>query len=159
MVARVDPMKDHATFLAAASRMSAARPDAAFLLAGLGTDKLAIPPDLAGKVHAMGERKDVEQILPALDLLMQSSAFGEGFPNAIGEAMACGVPAVATDVGDTAVLIAGIGSVVPPRDPGALASAALAILGRAPRFARATRRSRAQAHSRPLRPQAHGRTL
>jgi len=132
MVARVDPMKDYATFLAAASRISAARPDAAFLLAGAGTGGLTIPPDLAGKVHGLGERKDVEQILPALDLLMQSSAFGEGFPNAIGEAMACGVPAVATDVGDTAALIAGIGSVVPPRDPGVLASAALAILGRAP---------------------------
>lgn len=132
LVARVDPMKDHATFLAAAARISAARPDAAFLLVGLGTDKLAIPPALAGKVHALGERKDVEQILPALDLLLQSSAFGEGFPNAIGEAMACGVPAVATEVGDAAMLIAGTGSIVPPRDPGALASAALAILGRAP---------------------------
>ncbi|HXP12278.1 MAG TPA: glycosyltransferase [Stellaceae bacterium] len=131
LVARVDPMKDHATFLAAAARITKARPDAAFLLVGSGTDKLAIPPDLAGKVHALGERKDVEQILPALDLLLQSSAFGEGFPNAIGEAMACGVPAVATDVGDAAALIAGTGSIVPPRDPGALASAALAILGRA----------------------------
>jgi glycosyltransferase involved in cell wall biosynthesis len=130
MVARVEKMKDHATFLAAALRIKTARPDAHFLLIGQGTDKLAIPPGLAGSLHALGERKDVEQILPALDLLLLSSAFGEGFPNSVGEAMACGVPAVATSVGDAAMLIAGTGSAVPPRDPGALASAALSILGR-----------------------------
>jgi glycosyltransferase involved in cell wall biosynthesis len=130
MVARVEKMKDHATFLAAAIRIKTARPDAHFLLIGQGTDRLAVPPDLVGNLHALGERKDVEHILPALDLLLLSSAFGEGFPNSVGEAMACGVPVVATSVGDAAALIAGTGAVVPPRDPGLLASAALSILGR-----------------------------
>lgn len=130
MVARVDPMKDHATFLAAAERIGAARKDAAFVLVGAGTESLALPGTMAGRIQALGERNDLQDILPALDLLMLSSAFGEGFPNVLGEAMSCAVPAVATSVGDAPTIISGTGSVVPPRDPVALANAAIAFLAR-----------------------------
>ena len=128
MVARVDPMKDHATFLAAAEKISAARPDAKFLLVGAGTERLALPAGLSGRIHALGERDDVPEILPALDLLLLTSAFGEGFANAVGEAMACGVPVVATDIGDARTVIGDTGMVTPPRDAAALAGAVLELL-------------------------------
>jgi glycosyltransferase involved in cell wall biosynthesis len=130
MIARVDPMKDHPTFLAAAARVAATEADAAFLLAGRGTESLPVPSALAGRCHALGERRDLPEILPALDLAVLSSAFAEGFPNVIGEAMAAGVPCIATDVGDAAAIIGDTGAIVPPRDPAALADAILAWLAR-----------------------------
>jgi glycosyltransferase involved in cell wall biosynthesis len=68
-------------------------------------------------------------LLPAFDLFSLSSAFGEGFPNAVGEAMAAGVPCVATDVGDVRWVIGDTGQVVPPRSPALLASAWAEVLG------------------------------
>jgi len=129
MVARVDGMKDHATFLAAAGIVAARHAGLRALLIGKGTETIAVPPHLAGVVRALGERDDLDEVLPALDLMVLASN-GEGFPNAVGEAMACGVPCVASDVGDAATIIGDTGAVVPPRDPGALAAAVLALLAR-----------------------------
>lgn len=127
MVARVHPMKDHANFFAAAERIAAARPDVSFLLVGADTEHLAPPEALRGRIHALGERAAVADLLPALDLMLLSSRWGEGFPNVIGEAMACAVPCVATDVGESAAVIGETGLIVPPQDPAALAAAALRL--------------------------------
>lgn len=118
-VARVDTMKDHKTALAALDQV----PGAHALFIGSGTDALPAAP---GR-HLLGRRSDIPNILPAADIVLSSSAFGEGFSNAIAEGMACGLPAVATRVGDTARIVGRAGHVVPPRDPAALADAIQAI--------------------------------
>ena len=77
-----------------------------------------------------GEQEDMLSVYNALDILALSSAYGEGFSNAIGEAMACGIPCVATDVGDAAQLIGSLGEVVPPRDSKELKQGILTLLNR-----------------------------
>ena len=134
VVARFDPMKDYGTLFAAASEI-ARRRNAEFLL--VGSDVTGSNPalreftetsELRGRVHMLAYRKDVERIMAALDVLVLSSAYGEGFPNVLGEAMACGVVCVATDVGDAAAVIDDCGITVPPRDPMALADAVTSVL-------------------------------
>lgn len=113
--ARVDPMKDHEGFLAALDRL----PDVTALTVGLGTDRLPARANLIG----LGPRGDMAALYNAADLMVLSSAYGEGFSTVLGEAMACGLPAVVTDVGDSARIVGETGTVVPPRDPMALAQA------------------------------------
>ncbi|MBU6433845.1 MAG: glycosyltransferase [Nitrospirae bacterium] len=135
LVARVDPMKDHATFLAAAQEVARARHDVYFLLVGKDTQALA--PAVAAKgltdqVRLLGYRSDIECLLPGVDVACLSSAFGEGFPNVLGEAMACGIPCVSTDVGDARSIVADTGLVVPARDPASLAHAIIDLIDRGP---------------------------
>ncbi|HYG84893.1 MAG TPA: glycosyltransferase [Azospirillum sp.] len=128
--ARFDPMKDHLTFLAAATNLVEKEPNVGFVLIGRGlTDdnqwlRSRIAACGLGKhVHLLGERKGIDRLLPGLDIVTLSSAFGEGFPNVLGEAMACGVPCISTDVGDAAHIIGDTGLVVAVRDPTAMAVA------------------------------------
>lgn len=130
MAARFDPMKDHATFVAAAEIFLRSFPRVRFVLCGKGTGPAE--EGIAELVHAspaapsfllLGRRDDVPGILAALDVFTLTSSFGEGFPNVLGEAMACGVPCVATDVGDAREIVGETGFVVKPRDPEALAAA------------------------------------
>ncbi|MCF7969324.1 MAG: glycosyltransferase, partial [Methylococcaceae bacterium] len=66
-------------------------------------------------------RQDMPAVYNALDLAVSASLFGEGVSNMIGEAMACGIPCVTTDVGDSAWMVGETGVVVIPGQPEALA--------------------------------------
>jgi len=130
MVARYDRQKDHQTFVAAAARLHARMPNVHFVLCGNGVDQSnaelvgwVTAAGLSHRCHILGERNDVARVTAALDLATLSSAYGEGFPNVLGEAMACEVPCVATDVGDSAHVVGDTGRIVPARDSDALAGA------------------------------------
>ena len=130
MVARLDPMKDHAGFVAAAAAFAQRHPDAHFVCVGDGPPayrrelaNLANARGLGERLVWAGEASDLRAVYNAFDIATLPSAFGEGFPNAVGEAMACGVPVVATDVGDIRLMLGDSGEVVPPRRPDLLTEA------------------------------------
>jgi len=134
LVARIDPVKDHAGFIRAATLLAKRQARVAFLLCGDGTESLAGAIGDAGlsdRFRILGRRDDVPRVMNALDVATLCSAAGEAFPLVIGEAMACGVPCVVTDLGDCSLLVGDTGRVVPPRDPEALAAAweDLVVLG------------------------------
>lgn len=112
---RTDPQKDFATLLAAVGMVPSCR----VICAGRGTESLPDHPALI----RLGQRLDMPSIYRAADVLVSSSAYGEGFANVVAEAMASGVPVVATAVGDIHAIVGQHGFVVPPRDPRALAAA------------------------------------
>lgn len=129
LVGRLDPMKDHPTFLRAAALLARERPDVRFVCVGEGNEsyarqlhQLADDLQISAQVIWAGGRTDMPAVYNALDLLTSSSSFGEGFSNVIGEAMACGVPCVVTAVGDSALIVGEAGIKVPPGDPAALAA-------------------------------------
>src|SRR5688572_6393046 len=100
VIARLHPQKDHATFLAAMALVAERHPSARYLLCGDGVSRSSEPfasmlsadPRLSDRCLLPGSRDDVPAVLNALDVAVLSSAYGEGFPNVIGEAMSCGVP-------------------------------------------------------------------
>jgi glycosyltransferase involved in cell wall biosynthesis len=139
MIARFDPQKDHATFLAAAKMVATRWPDVRFVLVGRNTNELPA----IDRVLALGERPDVPRLLRGLDLVVLSSAYGEGSPNVLTEAMATGVFCITTDVGDAAALVKDSGVVVPPQNAEALATAMGTLLSEACE-ARARRGQRAR---------------
>jgi glycosyltransferase involved in cell wall biosynthesis len=133
-VARFHPMKNHHGFVRVAVRVGAELKDAHFVLSGRDVvpdnDALTalVPDAMRDRFHWLGDREDIPNLMCAMDVLCQSSSWGEGFPNVLGEAMATGVPCVATDVGDSAEIIGDTGLVVPPRNEEALASALMEML-------------------------------
>ena len=128
-VARFDPMKDHKTFFRAASALAAKEDSVHFILAGDGMVvsnaqvSVLVKPKLLDKVHLLGRREDIPRLLAAMDIATSASAYGEGFSNAVGEAMACGVPCAVTDVGDAGWIVGDTGMAVPPGSPELLADA------------------------------------
>ena len=128
MVARFDPIKGHSNFLAAAALLAEQHADVHFVLVGRGVDTensifaQAAKSPLADRIHLLGERQDIPALTAGLDVAVTPSV-SEGFANAIGEAMSCGIPCVVTDVGDSAKVVGDSGRVVPPGDSAALAQA------------------------------------
>ena len=133
LVGRIDPMKDHDTFLHAAAIVAATSRESRFVCVGGGDGgfaknlrSLAIRLGLADILLWVGRREDIPAVLNGIDLLV-SSSIGEGFANVLGEAMACGTPCVATNVGDSSVIAGDLGLMVPPANAQQLAAAILAL--------------------------------
>ncbi len=127
IVGRLDPQKDHPTFLHAAAQLAQKRSDVRFFCVGDG------PADYKAKLQALasklgldkrliwaGPHNNMPAVYNALDILTLTSSFGEGFPNVVGEAMSCGVPTIVTDVGDAARIVENPRRVVSSGDPTAL---------------------------------------
>lgn len=130
-VGRFDPMKDHATFLRAASMfLREENKSVRFVCVGDGAEErknslleIARKLGLASHLRIAGPYQDMSAMYNAFDLFCLPSSFGEGFSNVLGEAMACGVPCVVTDVGDSRAIVGDTGLIVPPCDPRALCAA------------------------------------
>ena len=129
LIARYDPLKDHLNFIKAAAMLNKDHPDVHYLLCGRGItwenptlQKWIADTGLENQFHLLGRREDMPRLTAALDISSMTS-FGEAFPNIIGEAMACGVPCVATDAGDTRAILGETGVIVPVRQPRPLAQA------------------------------------
>ncbi|MBC7817441.1 MAG: GT4 family glycosyltransferase PelF [Planctomycetaceae bacterium] len=134
LIGRLHQHKDHRTFVRAARVVAEQFPQAHFV--GAGEEQTYSAADLwswvdevglRDRFHWLGVRRDVPAIDASLDVLVCSSTT-EGFPNVVGEAMACGVPCVATDVGECAEVVGDTGRIVPKQDPQRLGEAIVDLL-------------------------------
>ena len=133
-IGRYHHTKDYPNFLQAAALVLRDYPDPQFVVAGKGVDwnndelrRQVQDLGLIERIHLLGERLDMPRLTAALDIAV-SSSHAEGFPNVIGEAMACAVPCVVTDVGDSAWLVDDTGKVVPAQEPHLLAAACSGLI-------------------------------
>ena len=129
-VARYDQKKDHLNLLNALSLIRRKNIDFFCILIGSNIDNNNIiltseikKLKLSKNVKLLGQNDNILQVMNGLDILVQSSRYGEGFPNVIAESMACGTPCIATDVGDAAFIIGKTGWIVPPNNSIKLAKA------------------------------------
>lgn len=134
MLARFHPAKGHEDFLAAAGVAIRARPGLRFVLVGTGVtaDNIVLSRAIAengleGRVHLLGEQRDVVPALSSMDCYVSSSSRIEAFSNSLGEAMSCALPCIVTAVGDSAELVGDAGVVVAPKDFEALSAAMVAM--------------------------------
>jgi|SRR5690625_1251713 len=130
MVGRYDPQKDHQGLLTALKLVKDRGVNFLFLLVGPEINQQnqelisqIEKYNLTEDVLLLDQRKDIPALMNALDIHILSSAYGEGFPNVVAEAMACGTPCIATDVGDAAKIVGKTGWIVPPKQPKALSLA------------------------------------
>lgn len=139
LVGRFHPQKDHKGFIDAAGELSSKLPDVYFLLCGKDINSKnqqlmtwIKEARLDDRCLLLGIRQDMPRLVAAFDIAVSSSSFGEGFSNVIGEAMACGVPCVATDIGDSSFIVGDTGRIVPPKNSQAMAKALEKLIGMDP---------------------------
>jgi glycosyltransferase involved in cell wall biosynthesis len=130
MVGRYDPQKNHEGLLEALSLIKKQGYNFDLVLVGRDLNEKnkellhkIKKLDLYDQVHLLDQRSDIPNIMNALDIHILSSSYGEGFPNVIAEAMACGTPCIATDIGDSAVIIGDSGWIVSENNSEELANA------------------------------------
>jgi glycosyltransferase involved in cell wall biosynthesis len=130
LIARDHPMKDPGNLVRAAALLQARGRAVHLVVIGRGLDEsnrdlcaVVRESGIGAHVSLLGERTDVPALVAGFDIAALCSAWGEGFPNVLGEAMASGVPCVATDVGDCSWVVGPHGTIVPPRQSEAMATA------------------------------------
>jgi glycosyltransferase involved in cell wall biosynthesis len=135
IVGRLDRMKGHPTFLEAAARLRATHPNARFICVGNGPAHYKAELQTQSAMLGLGDalmwlpaEANVADVYNGLDVLCSASVFGEGFPNVVGEAMACGIPCVVTDVGDSRLILDQPSLTVRAGDADTLAAAVAAVL-------------------------------
>jgi glycosyltransferase involved in cell wall biosynthesis len=135
MAARYDPQKNHSDFILAASKLNKEMPEVEYLLIGSGVTaenevlvSEIMDVGMTNKIHLLGYRDDMPKIYAALNVATITSVYGEAFPLVVGEAMACEVPCVVTDVGDSTFIIGDTGIAVPPGKPDEIANAWMKLL-------------------------------
>jgi len=148
------PRKDYGTLLDALAELKRRGVPFNTMLVGDGPDRAMLEAraaalGVADAVQFLGERPDVERLLPGFDVFVLSSR-EEGIPNALLEAMAAGRPAVVTDVGGNREVLrdGDTGWIVPAQSPAALADALAAVLGDPAEARRRGERARADTHER-----------
>jgi glycosyltransferase involved in cell wall biosynthesis len=128
MVARLDPVKNHPSFVRAAGEVARTDRATRFVCVGpapgpqrAALERLAGEVGLGDRFVWINERKNLAEVYSALDVCCLASR-SEGFPNVVAEAMACCTPCVVADVGDAAAIVDGTGVVVARNCPAALAT-------------------------------------
>jgi len=129
MVGRFHPQKNHLGLLKALSIVKKCFKDFKFLLVGrdLNHNNLILVNEiknqnLESNIVLINKRSDIPAVMNAIDINVLSSSSGEGFPNVLAEAMACGIPCVTTNIGDASLIVGHTGWVSPPNDSIALAN-------------------------------------
>jgi len=122
-IARFHPMKNHKMVIQLASRILNEHKNVWFILVGNNVDKnnkelvdLITENKIKSRLLMLGEQMLIPDLFSSIDILISLSSWGEGFPNVIGEAMCSGLPVVATDVGDSKMIVGEYGSIIEPNN-------------------------------------------
>lgn len=129
IIARNDQKKDHKNFIKALSILKLKKIKFHSVFVGSNINKDIKIKNMISKyglntnVSLYGRLNDINKVMNGIDINVQSSSYGEGFPNTVAESMACGTPSVVTNVGDAAIIVGSKGWVVPPNESLKLANA------------------------------------
>ena len=134
-ISRFHPMKDHENLIDAISIVVRNFPNVHLYLYGFNINKKNTKlmkkinnNNINLNVHLKGEINNTEKIIPAFDLSIVSSKWGEGFSNFLGESLSCGIVCISTDIGDSRKILNYGSLIVKPNDKLSLSNAIIRYL-------------------------------